>query len=191
MKLVEQLDGSYNVTFNPELFLLKDFRDLRDDRNDIELVYKEIAFVYFYADLRSDFQFETNPEKRKEDIKRMLGLGKDWEMDTYVNNCIMAYMYLSQTVSGRLLESAYLAVDKFTEQIKEIDLNERDKGGKPIWNQKQIMDTVKAIPELLQTVKQAEMEYLKNQEKESRLRGDKVKTLYEDGITKLMLNDID
>lgn len=188
MKIFD-LDDAYNVIFSPELFLLKDFRDLRDDRNDVELLYKEIGFIYYFADLGSDFQFELDLKAREKDIKRFVGLPDDWEKDELIETCIKVYNYLSQSVSSRLLESAYLGVDKFVEQIRAIDLNERDKANKPIWNQKQIMDMMKNIPDLLETVKQAETEFLKNQEKETKIRGDKLKTLYEDGFKFLINND--
>ena len=188
MKLFE-LDDTYNVIFQPELFLLKDFRDLRDNRKDIGLLYKEIGFIYYFCDLSSDFQFELNPVKREKDVIKYVGLPADWQRDELIDTCILVYEYLSQSVSSRLLESAYMSVDKFTEQVKSIDLNERDKGGKPIWNQKMIMDTVKGIPDLLETIRKSEAEFLKNEQKETKIRGDKMKTLYEDGFKQLQIND--
>jgi hypothetical protein len=187
MKIFE-LDESYNVIFSPELFLLKDFRDLRDDRKDIDILYKEISYIYFFADLGSDFQFELNLNKRKKDLIRYVGLPPNWKPDKLVETCIEVYEYLSQTVSSSLLESVYAIVDKFQKQIKGIDLNERDKGGKPIWNQKQIMDMAKSVPDLLESTKKAEFEFLKDQEKETKIKGDKLKTLYEDGFKKLQMN---
>lgn len=186
MRLFE-LDEAYNLVFHPELFLLKDYRDLRDARNDVDILYKELGYIYYFCDMKSEFQFEVNPLKREEDIKRFVGLAEDWKADELVKTCIDVYHYLSQTVSSRLLETAYLTVDKFDQQIRDIDLNERDKNGKPIWNQKQIMDLASSIPSLLKTVTEAESEFLKNEKKETRLKGDKVKTLYEDGFKKMKL----
>lgn len=187
MKLFE-LDDTYNLVFKPELFLLKDYRDLRDDREDVELLYREVGYIYYTCDLKSDFLFELDPKKRSADVKRYVGLPEEWEEDELIKTCIDVYRYLSQTVSSQLLEMAYLGVDKFTAQIKDIDLNERDMNGKPVWNQKQIMDMMTQIPELLETVRKAESEYLKNEQQETRLKGDKIKTLYEDGFAKLRIN---
>lgn len=188
MKLFE-LDETYNLVFQPEVFLLKDFRDLRDSRDDVELLYKELAFIYFYCDLKSDFQFETNIAKRKKDVKKYVDLDPSWTIDEILNDCMDTYLYLSKTVSSQLLQTAYLAVDKFDKQIRDIDLNERDKNNRPIWNQKQMLDMTKSIPELLETVKKAEAEFLKDEEKQTKLRGDKVKTLYEDGFKKLRISE--
>lgn len=186
MKLFE-LDETYNLVFHPELFLLKDFRDLRDDRNNVDILYKELGYIYYSCDMKSDFQFEMDPVKREKDIKRYVGLDKDWKPDELIKTCMAVYDYLKQTVAAKLLKTAYLTVDKFDQQMRSIDLDERDKNGKPIWNQKQIMDLAQNIPALLKTVKEAEAEFLKDEEQETRLRGDKVKTLYEDGFKKMRL----
>jgi len=184
MKLFE-LDETYNLIFHPELFLLKDYKDLRDDRNDVDILYKELGYVYYQCDMKSVFQFELDPLKRKEDIKKYVGLSKIWEPDELVKTCEKVYNYLSQTVSSKLLSTAYLTVDKFDTQIRNLDLNERDKNGKPIWNQKQIMDLANSIPQLLETVQKSEAQFLKAEQEETKLRGDKVKTLYEDGFNAL------
>lgn len=183
MKLFE-LDDTYTVNFNPEVFLIKDFAELRDSRKkNIELLYKEMAYIFFFTDLTSDFAFQTNDELRHKDVKKYVGLPDKWEPDDKLKRCIKVYDYLSQTVAGKLLKGCYIGVNKITELLENINLNERDKGGRPIWNQKQVTDTIKGVPPLLKSLKEAEAEYLKGQAENSKLRGDKIKTLYEDGFT--------
>lgn len=185
MKLFE-LDDTYTVNFNPEIFLIEDFRKLRDSRKkNIELIYKELGFIFFFCDLKSDFQFQTNKVLREEDVKKQVGLDEKWKPDDLVLACMKTYKYLSQTVSSRLLESIYITVDKIKFQLEGIDLNERHPTTNvPIWNIKQISDTAKSFPSLMESIRQAEKEYIKGQEENEKLRGDKIKTLYEDGITK-------
>lgn len=185
MKLFE-LDDTYNVIFNPEVFLLKDFQVLRDSRKDINILSKEMAFIYFYCDLRSDFQFQTSPEERKKEIKKFVKLDDKWEPDDKLKTCMEVYKYLSQTVSSGILESAYLIADKIKTQLKDIDLAERHAvSGVPIWDLKKILDTSKALPELMESIRKAESEYLKGQTENEKLRGDKIKTLYEDGFERI------
>ena len=180
-----ELDDTYNVIFNPEVFLLKDFQVLRDSRKDIDLLYKEMAFIYFDCDLRSDFQFQINTEKRRKDIIKFLHLPEKWEPDKYLKACMDVYKYLSQSPSSGLLETAYLLASKIKQQLEDIDLNERDKSNKPVWDIKKINDTTKQLPELMESIRKAEAEYLKGQYENDKLRGDKVKTLYEDGFERL------
>lgn len=179
-----ELDDTYTVQFNPEVFLLKDFAELKKSRKkDIELLYKEMSYIYFFTDLRSDFQFQTDKKERAEEVKKMVGLKEDWKPDDKINTCIEVYKYLSTTTASRLLESAYTAVDKIVQQNNTIDLNERNlKTNTPIWNQKHIQDSIKGIPELLKSLRVAEAEYLKGQQENEKLKGDKMKTLFEDGF---------
>ena len=53
-----------------------------------------------------------------------------------------------------------------------------------MWNPKIISDVVKGLPDLVKSVQQAEAEYLKGQDINDKLRGDKLKTYYEDGISR-------
>lgn len=183
MKLFN-LDSTYTVNFEPEVFLLKDFRDLRDSRKkDIELLYKEMAFIYYFADLSSDFQFETDKTEREKNIKKFVGLPSSWKRDKKIDTCIEVYKYLSQSISGGILEAAYLMADKIKKQLEKIDLDERKKStGDPVWNLQQMVNTSKTLPTLLESIRKAEAEYLKGQTESDKLRGDKVKTLYEDGF---------
>lgn len=184
MKLFE-LDDTYTVNFEPEIFLIKDFKNLRDSRKKkIDLLYKELSFIYFYCDMSSDFQFQTSKVDREIEIKKFVDLPETWKPDKLINACIETYNYLSQTVSSRLLESIYTTVDKIKTQLEDLNLNERDKSNRPIWNVKQIVDSIKVMPDLLESIRKAEKEFIKGQQESDKLRGEKIKTLYEDGIIK-------
>lgn len=183
MKLVE-LDSEWNPIINPELFLIECFEELRIDRQkDKDLLIKEIGYIYFFYNLKSDFQFQTNKKERHKDVKRYVGLPDDWEIDDLLGRCIDTYLYLSQSVSSKILQTAYMSVDKLKEQLEAIDLNERDSNNKPIWNIKHYSDTTKVIPDLLETIQKAEKAYLKGEQENEKLRGNKLKTLYEDGFS--------
>lgn len=183
MKLVE-LDSEYQVIVNPELFLIDCFAALRDDRKNPKLLLKELGYIYFFYNMKSEFQFQTNKAERAKDVKRRCKLDEKWKVDKLLLECIDVYLYLSQTVGGSILESAYLMADKIKDQMNLIDLNERDKSNKPIWNVKQMVDTSKSLPDLMESLNKAEMTYMKGQNENNKLRGDKLKTLYEDGFKK-------
>lgn len=180
MRLIE-LDSEYNIVLNPELFHLSVFEKLRDDRKDPALLLKEIGYIYFFYNMGSDFQFQSDQKERHKDVKKRVGLPVKWSVDKLLKDCIDEYLYLSTTVSSKLLEGAYLIVNKTTQQLKDINLNERTKSGTPVWNLKQITDMTKNLPELFESVQKAEKAYIKHREENDQLRGDKIKTLYEDG----------
>ena len=184
MKLFN-IDDQYNLIFEPEVFLIHDFAELKKSRKDVKLLRKELGYIYFYCDLSSDFQRNLDPDSKKEDIKKFVKLPVKWEPDAKVKKCMEVYRYLSKTIASELLETAYRAVDKLKRHIDTLDLNERNpQTNAPIWNPKVIQDMVKGLPDLLKSVQQAEAEYIKGVEESDRLRGDKIKTFYEDGISR-------
>lgn len=188
MKLVE-LNDQYQIEVNPELFFLKPFVALRDDRKDPAQILKEIGYIYFFYDLRSDFQFNTNVDERHNEVIKQVNLDAKWKPDKIFMECVKVYQYLTKTVSGNLLESAYVAVDKLNDQLRNIDLNERDSNNRPIWNMKQFGDTVKQVADMMENLDKAEKAFIRGQETNDKLRGNKMKTLYEEGFVMKQLEE--
>lgn len=185
MKLFE-LNDNYEVGFEPELFLIKAFKDLRKSReDDTGLLLKELGFVYFFCDMNSDFQYAANEKERETDVKALLGLDDKWRPDNRVMECMRVYEQLNQSVSSNLLKSVYIAVDKVREHLETINLKERDKSNKPVYNQKDIIASIKQIPDLLKSIRAAETEFIMNREQGGRLKGNKEKTVYEDGYQRM------
>lgn len=183
MKLLNSPDG-FIVEVNPELYMIKEFANLLENRKDKKLLLKEIAYIYFFYDLSSDFQFELNEFSRHKDLIKYLDLPTDWTKDKLLNEAIDAFNYLSQSPASRLLQTAYIGADKLKSQLETMNLNERDKGGKPIWNIKQFNDTLKQIADTVESLDKAEKKFIKSQEDNSKLRGTKTKSMYEDGFKK-------
>lgn len=183
MNLIQSKDG-YNVEINPELYTIHEFAELLESRKDKKLLLKEIAYIYFFYDLSSDFQFELNTMARHDDVVRYVNLPGTWSKDKYMDNAIAAFLYLSQTPASKLLQAAYIGANKLKEQLEQLDLNERDKAGRPIWNLKQYNDTLKSLADTVDSIDKAERQFIKSQEDNSTLRGTKIKSIYEDGFRK-------
>ena len=81
MKLLKY--EGYKINFEPEILTLKVFKKLhkRDKSKDKSKFIQELGFIYFYADPRSDYQYITDEENRKEAIVEGEGLPSDWEID--------------------------------------------------------------------------------------------------------------
>ena len=181
MKLVRCKEDNLTLEIEPELYSIKEFAELVEDRKkNNALLIKELGYIYFFADLGSDFQFQASEIERHKDLKKHLGLPLSWNRDKLLDEAISAYRYLSQTTSSKLLQSAYLASDKIIKQLENIDLDERDKNGKPIWNLKQFNETTKAIAETVRELDKAEKQFIKSQEENTKLRGTKSKSVYDD-----------
>lgn len=181
MKLIKCKEDNFTLEIEPELYTIREFAELVESRKKKEgLLIKELGYIYFFADLNSDFQFQASEIERNKDLIKYLDLPSGWKRDKLLNEAIEAYRYLSQTTSSKLLQAAYLAADKIKIQLETIDLNERDRNGKPIWNLKQFNDTVKGIAETVEKLDKAEKQFIKAQEENTKLRGTKNKSVYDD-----------
>lgn len=153
----------YRVVISEEAMMLKPFKKIwdRDDSKDKHNALNELAFVYFYADPRSDYQYITIPEDRINAIKEGEGLPDKWQPDKDLLKAIEFYDSF-KPMSALLLDDSRKMINKLRDYINEIDFNEKDDKGKPIYTMSSITSTIKQIPELTKTLNEAER--LVNQE---------------------------
>lgn len=183
MELFIVKEDGFTIDINPILYTIGEFANLIEFRtNDKKLLKKELAYIYFHSDLKSDFQFQVDANQRKRDLIKFLNLDPSWSVVPELQAAIDAYKYLSQTVSSKLLATVYSIVDKIEAQLNSIDLDERDKSNKPIWNIKQIQEVAQRLPYVMESIDKAEKIYIKAQEDNTKIRGAKTKSLYEDDL---------
>ena len=67
----------YKITIDPEAMLLKPFKKIwnRDKTASKDKAMMELGFIYFFCDIRSDYQYIVDLEERKNAIK--LGEGNE------------------------------------------------------------------------------------------------------------------
>ena len=147
----------YKVVIDPEILVLKPFRDLwkRDKTKEKEKALLEIAFIYFMVDPRSDYQYITDEEDRKNAIIEGEGLQSNWEIDKDLQEAIDYYKSFNPT-SALLLEDTRIAVDKLREALRNIDLQATDDKGKPIYTLNTVVATIKQVPLLIKDLDEAE-----------------------------------
>lgn len=172
---------NYEVTIEPEAIMLAPFKALydRDKRKDKSLAKQELAFIYFMGDPRSDYQYLIDREIRETEVIKGLGMPKGWKPDEAVRRALAFYESF-KPVSAGLLEDTRVAVDKLREMLRDIDLNERDEKGKPVYTLNTITQTIKQIPGLVKDLDEAERTLSKDIIAESRARGSQNKSLFED-----------
>ena len=120
-----------------------------------------MAFIYFYADPRSDYQYITIPEDRIRAIKEGEGLPDEWKPDKDLLNAIKFYESF-RTMSALLLDDSRKMINKLRDYINNVDFNAVDEKGRPLYTMNTITSTIKQIPELTKTLNEAER--LVNQE---------------------------
>lgn len=175
---------SYEVKVSEEALLLKPFKDLwsRDRSKDKMIAKQELAYVYFMADPRSDFQHYIDEDVRSEKIIEAEGMRKGWKPDAKVKAAIEFYNSF-KPASALLLEDTRAMIDKLREQLRTIDVNEKDDKGKPIYPISTVTTAAQKIPVIIKALNEAEKEVNSDMASSGgRLRGDKEKTLLEDGF---------
>ena len=169
MKLFNLNVKTYEVEWEESVLVLAPFKALfdRDKSKHKDRATKELSYIWFFGDMKSDYKQELDEELRSEDIIRDLKLPKNWKPDNLVKEAIEFYKKRSRTVTSRLLEDAYLAVSKISAYLRDINLDETttDARGivRPKHDVKKVADTIKLIPQLLEALLAAEKAYLKEQ----------------------------
>lgn len=171
----------YRLNISDEAFALKPFRQIwnRDKTAKKERAITELGYIYFMEDPRSDYQMYVDPDERSEQIKEGEGLPKDWGPDSLVIEA-MAFYTRFKPLSALLLEDTRVAVDKLRKLLREIDLEETDDKGRPIYTLNTITATIKQIPLLVKDLDEAEKALAKEIAQSNKVRGAQEKSMYED-----------
>lgn len=179
MKLLKY--EGYTLTFEPELLTLKVFKKLhqRDKTRDKSKFIQELAFIYFFVDPRSDYQYITDEDERIKSIIEGEGLPAEWRIDTVLQEAINYYKSFMPS-SALLLEDTRVAVDKLRKLLRDIDLEQVDDKGKPIYTLNTIVATIKQVPSLVKDLDEAERTIAKEIVQNDRVRGSVEKAMYED-----------
>lgn len=173
----------YNITISEEALLLKPFAAIwkRDRSKGKQRALSELGFVYFYADPRSDFSFIIDDDVRRERIVDAEGLKEGWKPDKLVQEAIDFYKEF-KTTSALILETTRYLADKLMVQMKEIDLDERDKNDKPIYALNMITSTIERAADLAVRLDEVEKKMASELREEGSMRGQGEKSIFEDSL---------
>ena len=171
----------YKITISEEALLLKPFKAIwkRDKSLNKERALSELGFIYFFCDIRSDYQYIVDGEARMASIKEGEGMPEDWAPDSVVLEAMQFYSTFKST-SALLLEDTRYAVDKLRKLLREIDLTQTDDKGKPIYTLNTITATIKQVPSLVKDLDEAERSIAKEIAQSDKVRGAQSKSIYED-----------
>nr|DAQ71266.1 MAG TPA: hypothetical protein [Crassvirales sp.] len=174
----------YKVVISEEAFALKVFRQIwnRDRSVNKDKAIMELGYVYFMADARSDYQYIVDEDERSKAIIEGEGLPSNWKPDKMIIEAIKFYEGMKST-SALLLEDTRVAIDKVRKFLKEVNLEDTDDKGRPIYTINSITSTIKMIPQLIKDLDDAEKAIKADMQNTSgKVRGQKEKSLLEDGI---------
>ena len=172
----------YKVNISPEAMMLKPFKEIydRDKSKSKDKAFLELAYIYFYCDPRSDYQYIIDPIDKDKAIREGLDLLK-WKPDKKITEAIEFYNSFKST-SSLLLEDTRALIDKVRNQMKEIDLTATDDKGKPLYTLNIITSTIKQIPDLIKSLDAAEKAIVSELATSGRIKGQREKTILDDDL---------
>jgi hypothetical protein len=187
MQLFE-LDKDWNLRVQDAAWGLLPFKKTlkRDKSRTKERALKEMLFIYYYSDIKSDYLTISDPLEREHEIIKDIKLPDDWKIDNVMKEAIEFYEERSLTVIGKLYKNTLKAVDDISEYLTMTDtlLRERDKNDKPVTDISKITSAVKHVKSLMQDLKAAEKEVIKEQQElEGRKKGSRELSIFEEGLT--------
>ena len=135
------------------------------------------------ADPRSSYGYIVEDDERFEAIRIQEGLSKNYKIGPELQLAIDTYKKLTTTISSKLLEDTYIAIDKLRKFLRDIDLYAVDDKGKPLYTISSITSAIKAIPQLTKDIQEAEKQVNSDILEVGRKRGGNVgKAMFEDGF---------
>lgn len=177
MKLFKR--ANFQLQVEPIVFTLKSFKklDTRDRTINKSQLEKELAFIYFVYDPRSDLQFIVDEQERIERVKELIGFDNKFKIDSDLQKAIDVYISMTETSSSLLLKDIKVGVDKLRKYLRdaEVDADSFDKYTR----------SLKELIPMSQKISDAEKTVVKEVEELGELRGNKQQTLLDSGFDSL------
>lgn len=173
----------YKVVISEEAFALKVFRQIwnRDRSVNKDKAIMELGYVYFMIDPRSDYQYLVDEEERSKAIIEGEGLPSNWKPDKIVTEAMQFYSRFKPT-AALLLEDTRVAVEKLRKRLRDINLEDTDDKGRPLYTLNTITATIKQVPGLAKDLDEAEKALASEMRSEGKMRGQGEKTIFEDNL---------
>lgn len=181
MKLFS-LNDDYEVIFEPQTVLLTPFKKIidRDKSKHKSKAINELTFVWFFADIKSEYQFHTDEvERTKHILGDLPGLPNTWKVDDTIQKAIDFYNESSTSVTAGILKDSMYIANKISTKMRaavdaedDLDIAEISK----------LLDSVKKMPDIIKALQAAERAVLKEIEESQDKLGSKEKALFEDGL---------
>lgn len=176
---------NYNVVFEPVTMMIKEFKAIKlKNKDDDNMTLKEMSYIWFFVDMRSDFQNILDERERKEEIKHAISLPKDWEPSIEVLDAIDFYKEHNRTPSSGLYEASVITAQYIENKLKNPTalLAEADARGNQLYKLNDVTKLLKDVPDIMKKLHDARTQVIKEIEEQSQLKGGKSKAMFEDGI---------
>lgn len=178
MKLFKR--ANFQLQVEPIVFTLKAFKklDTRDRTVNKSQLEKELAFIYFVYDPRSDLQYIIEEPERIEKAKEVIGLDSKFKIDNDLQKAIDTYVSMTETSSSLLIKDLKIGIEKIRKYLTDIKIDEDT-------FDKYIRSLERLIP-MSQKLSETERVVIKEVEDIANSRGDKAMTILDSGFDNLI-----
>lgn len=176
---------NYAITISDDAYLVKSIRKLfnNDKSKNKEKFFEQMTFIFFAADVRSDYNYIDDFEERTQAIIEGEGLSKDFKVTKDVQAAIDDYTRLTTTLSSQILADTKYSLNSLRKFLRDVDYTKIDeRTGRLINDPAKIATVMSKMPELAKQI--VEMEKIVNQElkDKGRARGSAEKSMFDDGF---------
>ena len=174
MKLFRRSD--YKLTVEPIVFSIKAFKrlDQRDRTVGKTQLEKELSFIYFVYDPRSDLQFIVDEQERIERVKELIGFDSKFKIDSDLQKAIDVYMLMTNTTSSDLVNEIRLEIEKIKKYLRESEINDETFVKRT--------DIIIKMMSLSDKLSDLERKVVREVEEISNARGDRAMTVLDQGF---------
>jgi len=174
MKIFDLVENKIEIT--PQALLIQPFSDIwkKDKAKDKSNAFKDISYVWFYADYSSPYF--SYPDKEKEKlIKEQVLENKEYKVSDVVIQAIEVYKKLNTSASMEMLESAQNVIHKMKDFFDSVDftMTQTNKAGieEFTFDIDRISKAITNMPKLMESINQAKDICKKEQSNADRVRG--------------------
>ena len=174
MKLFSRKD--YRLQVEPIVFSIKAFKrlDQRDRTVNKSQLEKELAFIYFVYDPRSDLQFIVDEQERIERVKELIGLDNKFKIDADLQKAIDVYKLMTNTTSSDLVNEIRIEIDKIKKYLRDSEINDETFVKRT--------DIIIKMMSLSDKLSDLERKVVREVEEISNARGDRATTILDGGF---------
>lgn len=184
MKLVQM--KNWELVASEELWGLTPFKKIleRDDSPEKEIAMKELLYIFFWCDIKSDY-LQIPVTERGSEIAKDIGLPEDWSPDSILNEAIALYEKNSTSIIQKLYKQTLKAASDIGDYLEHADklLAERDMHNKPVTDISKLTAAIQRIPKMMSDLSAAYKEVVKEQEDLSgKRKGSQEFNVFEKGL---------
>ena len=182
MKVLEiASDGKLTIT--PEALMIKELRAVweRDKTPSKKRAREELAFIFWKGYYDSVYDIYATEAEKDEAITTDVITMPKWKPDDKIKAAVDKFVELQRTFAMAFLDSVMVSARQMKGYFEKIDLNERDKSGKPVWKATDLVNTVSKSIEIIEAIDKWKERARKELElKESKIRGGGQAGVFED-----------